>query len=69
MGMGVTGGNPEGFNIGLEPGNPGSIGMRGIDLVGAGVGVGAGSGGCRGGIGCWGWGGCRGGGGRGGVVW
>lgn len=32
VGMGVTGGNPQGFDIGLAPGSPGSIGLKGIDL-------------------------------------
>ncbi|KAI8477222.1 MAG: hypothetical protein J3K34DRAFT_398719 [Monoraphidium minutum] len=32
VGMGVTGGNPVGFDVGLEPGMPGSIGLKAIDL-------------------------------------
>jgi hypothetical protein len=59
MGMGVTGGTPQGFDVGLEPGSPGSIGIKGIDLVGRGAGSrGVG----RGGAG-------RGGAGRGGAGW
>lgn len=33
MGAGVTGGVPQGFDVGLAPGSPGSIGLKGIDLV------------------------------------
>lgn len=32
VGAGVTGGVPQGFDIGLEAGTPGSIGLKGIDL-------------------------------------
>jgi hypothetical protein len=43
--MGVTGGTPQGFDVGLVPGSPGSISIKGIDLVGGGGVGGVGGGG------------------------